>query len=94
MISKDVRALAAGDETPAEVRAVAKVLAERYSYPVDFQLIDTAGELYAQAAANDHVPSYVAVVQKGVKAEEPLPARERPATPKRRSKITPGKRIK
>lgn len=79
MLAQDVRALAADPKTPKPLRAVVRALAERYSYPVDFQIIDAAGKVFAQAAANDHVPSYRAVVQQGLAAKEAMPAPPRKA---------------
>ena len=72
MLAQDVRALAANESCPESVRKIARALAERYSYPVDFQVIDLDGELFAQAAANDHIPSYLEAVKKGAAAKEPV----------------------
>ncbi len=66
MLAADVRKLAADEDAPAEVRDVARQLQERHIYPVDFQVIDTTGKLHAQAAANDHIPSYIGVLKSGL----------------------------
>ena len=72
MLAQDVRALIEDESCPEDLRAIARLLADRYSYPVDFQVIDIEGKLYAQAAANDHIPSYLDAVEGGVKAKEPV----------------------
>ena len=67
MLAKDVRSLAEDESGPADLRALAAVLAERYLYPVDFQVVDVEGELYAQGAANEMRVPYRSVLEKGLR---------------------------
>ena len=46
---------------------MAKALAERYLYPVDFQIVDVEGKLYAQGEANDMKLPYREVLEKGLR---------------------------
>lgn len=66
MLAQDVRALAKDESAPEHVRSVAKQLAKRYGYPVDFQIIDTSGKMYAQAEANKHSQKYLPTLRKGL----------------------------
>jgi hypothetical protein len=66
MLAKDMRALADDEDASAELRALAKGLAERYLYPVDFQVIDTDGELCAQGEANKMARPYIELLRGGL----------------------------
>ena len=67
MLAKDVKALAADESQPADLRAFAAGLAERYLYPVDFQIVDAEGHMHAQGEANDMNLSYRAVLEQGLR---------------------------
>lgn len=67
MRAQDVRSLAEDESAPADLRALAAALAERYLYPVDFQVVDVEGELYAQGEANDMRRPYRSVLREGLR---------------------------
>lgn len=67
MLAKDVRSLAEDESAPADLRALAAALAERYLYPVDFQVVDVEGELFAQGEANNMKLPYRKVLEKGLR---------------------------
>ena len=67
MIAKDVKALAADESAPEDLRAFAAGLAERYLYPVDFQVVDVEGEMHAQGEANKMLRPYLSVLKEGLK---------------------------
>ncbi len=67
MLAKDVRSLAEDESAPADLRALAAALAERYLYPVDFQVVDVEGVLYAQGEANKMRLPYRSVLQAGLR---------------------------
>ena len=66
MLAQDVRAIAENEAAPADLRAVARQLQQRYRYPVDFQVIDHLGKLYAQAEANRRDRPYRQVLRQGL----------------------------
>ena len=66
MLAKDVKALAADESAPADLRALAAALARNYIYPVDFQVIDPDGTLHAQGEANDMRRPYIEVLLDGL----------------------------
>ena len=66
MLAKDMKTLAADESLPADLRALAAGLAERYLYPVDFQIIDTDGEMHAQGEANKMAVPYRVTLEKGL----------------------------
>lgn len=66
MLAKDVRALAADPLAPADLRALAAGLAERYRYPVDFQVVDVTGEMFAQGEANAMREPYRRTLERGL----------------------------
>jgi hypothetical protein len=61
-----VKALAADEQADSELRTLARALAENYKYPVDFQVLDTTGKLYAQGEANHMRRSYRDVLLSGL----------------------------
>ncbi len=67
MLAKDVKALAADESQPAALREFAVGLAERYLYPVDFQIVDAKGRMHAQGEANDMKVSYREVLELGLR---------------------------
>ena len=73
-LAKDVQAMASDEDLPENVRTFAAGLAERYSYPVDSQIVSTDGTFVAQIAANDMytVPnwSYLSFLRDALRNEE------------------------
>lgn len=67
MLAKDVRAVAEDPDASEDLRRLAAALAEQYRYPVDFQVVDTTGELYAQGEANHMVKPYREVLLEGLR---------------------------
>lgn len=67
ILAKDLRSLAEDESVPSDLRALAKALAEQYLYPVDFQVVDVEGELYAKGEANDMKLPYREVLEKGLR---------------------------
>ena len=67
MLASGVKAIAAGEDAPEDLRRVASLLAKRYLYPVDIQVIDGAGELLSQGEANDMKLSYWDLLQEALK---------------------------
>lgn len=62
-----MKALAQDESAPADLRALAAGLAQRYLYPVDFQVVDVEGRLHAQGEANDMRRPYLAVLREGLR---------------------------
>ncbi len=67
MLAKDVKALAESESAPPGLRALAARLAEHYRYPVDFQIVDVEGRLYAQGEANELFRPYRSVLEEGLR---------------------------
>lgn len=66
MLAKDMKALAADEHAGPELRRLAAALAANYVYPVDFQVVDTTGELHSQGEANRMVKPYRQVLLEGL----------------------------
>ena len=75
MLHQDVKAIRDDETQPEKVRAMAKILADQYLYPVDFQVLDLEGKLYSQGEANRMLKPYLEVLEKGL--EEPPPTSRR-----------------
>ncbi len=69
MLHQDVKAVRDDESQPAKVRAIARVLAEQYLYPVDFQVLDLDGKLYSQGEANRMVKPYLTVLREGLASQ-------------------------
>ena len=67
MLARDVRALANDEKTPNDLRKLAASLAEKYAYPVDFQIVSPDGTLHAQGEANRMDRPYLQVLEAGLK---------------------------
>ena len=67
MLAKDVKAIAEDESQPADLRALAARLAERYLYPVDFQVVDADGDMHAQGEANAMQRPYRAILEEGLR---------------------------
>lgn len=67
MLHQDVQAVRDDETQPEKVRALAKILAEQYLYPVDFQVLDLKGQLYSQGEANRMLKPYLEVLQAGLR---------------------------